>query len=125
MFYAIYKTCKDVDHGACLMKLLTFTLLALSLSACALTTEREQPGDSVVLASNEPVDCQDLGTFYGSGKKPERALNSLLNAIGEHGGNRAYVTSEEIIESENPLANTIVFLNDENIVYGRGFKCPV
>lgn len=111
------------------MRLLFTSLLALALSACSLTAKQEQAGANVMLASEEPTDCEDLGTFFGSGNKPDKAMNGLLNAIGEDGGNRAYIISSENIQNNDPVTKSIPLLNDvlveDHVTYGRGYKCTL
>lgn len=97
-------------------------LSLLFLSACGSTASLNEQGAQVQVVQNEPVHCEDLGTFYGSGTGPEYALNNLRNIVGETGGDHLYVTrGEELVRA--PLSNTVMVLGNDHTIYGRGFKC--
>lgn len=105
------------------MKLLGVLFLAAVLLGCGSTAALDRHGQGVAIVKAEPVECEDLGTFYGSGGEQEYALNNLRNIVGEYGGNRLYLTrAEELVRA--PLSNTVMVLGNDNTIYGRGFRCP-
>jgi len=106
------------------MKVVFSLLIALMISGCGSTAALNKHGNQVAIVETEPVECEDLGTFYGSGTEPKYALNNLRNVVGEYGGNSVFLTRGEVV-TRAPLSNTVMVMGNDNTIYGRGFRCRV
>lgn len=100
---------------------LLLPVLAATLAACGSTAALNRQGAQVKVVKQEPLECEDLGTFYGAGTEQEYAFNNLLNVVGESGGNRVYLLRADVAKLKG-LIDGPVFGND-NRIFGRGFRC--
>jgi len=97
-----------------------FALISvLSLSGCGSTASLDSHGKNVRIVKKEPLECKELGRFYGSGTATKYAMNNLLNIVGKNGGTHVYVSRVSDVDG---VGATFVVGNDHT-AYGIGFKC--
>jgi len=99
----------------------TILLLTLIIVACGSTAKLNSYGQNVKIVNIEPLECKELGRFYGRGTSLKYAMNNLLNVVGENKGTHVYVSRVEDIDG---VGATFVTGND-NSAYGIAFNCNI
>lgn len=101
------------------IKLIIILLLTSAIVACGSRAKLSQQGERVTIVEKEPLQCKELGKFFGAGTQFKYALNNLKNIVGERGGNYVYIVNAQRIRGKG----TTFVVGNDNSVYGYGFKC--
>jgi len=91
----------------------------ITLTGCGSTASLDTHGKNVSIVKIEPLQCKELGRFYGRGTAEKYAMNNLLNVVGKNGGTHVYVSRVTDVDG---VGSTFVVGNDHT-AHGIGFKC--
>ena len=104
-----------------IIKIFILLLSFLTLLSCGSTASLNKYGRQVSIVKIEPLQCEEIGRFYGRGTATKYAINNLLNIVGENNGTHVYISNVSDVDG---VGSTFVVGNDHT-AHGFAFNCKV